>query len=72
MLIQFLKKKKVATLAKKAELEAQQDKITKLQAFYSSYFRGKNHFEDDGTQNYLVFQPICKYFEITPTTNTIL
>ena len=30
----------------------------KLQAFDSSYFRVKNHFEDDGTQNYLVFQPI--------------
>ena len=32
----------------------------------------KNYFEDDGTQNYLVFQPIYKYFEITPTTNIIL
>ena len=28
----------------------------------SSYFQGKNHFEDDGTQNYLVFQPMYKYF----------
>ena len=23
-------------------------------------------------KNYLVFQPVCKYFKITPTTNTIL
>ena len=32
----------------------------------------KSHLEDDGTQNYLIFQPIYKYFEITPTTNAIL
>ena len=43
-----------------------------LKLFDSSYFRGKNYFENDGTQNYLVFQPMYKYFEITPTTNTIL
>ena len=47
--------KKVATLATKSELKANQDKIIKLQAFDSSYFCDKNHFEDDGTQNYLVF-----------------
>ena len=28
----------------------------KLKTFDSSYFRGKSHFEEDGTQNYLVFQ----------------
>ena len=28
-----------------------------LETFDSSYFRAKNHFEKDGTQNYLVFQP---------------
>ena len=28
-----------------------------------SYFRGKSHFKEDGTQNYLVFQPINKYFK---------
>ena len=54
--------KKVATLATKAELKAEQDKITKLEAFDSGYFRGKNHFEDDGTQNYLIFQPIDRHF----------
>ena len=50
--------KKVGTLATKAELKAEQDKIAKLKAFDSSYFRGKSHFEDDGTQHYLVFQPM--------------
>ena len=29
-----------------------------------SYFIGKNYFEEDGTQNYLVFQPISRYFKI--------
>ena len=47
--------KKVETLARKAELKAEQNKITKWQAFNSSYFRGKSHFEDDGTQNYMLF-----------------
>ena len=28
-----------------------------------SYFKGKSHFEDDGTQNYLIFQPIYRYFK---------
>ena len=26
------------------------------------YFIGKIHFDQDGAQNYLVFQPILKYF----------
>ena len=29
-----------------------------------SYFIGKSHFEEDGTQNYLVFQPINRYFKV--------
>ena len=36
----------------------------KLKTFDSSYFIGQSHFEEDGTQNYLVFQPIYKYFKI--------
>ena len=34
-----------------------------LQAFDSSYLRGKNNFEEDGIQNYSVFQPMYKYFK---------
>ena len=45
-----------------------ENQLKKLETFDSIYFRGKSHFEDDSTQNYLVFQPIYKYFEITPTT----
>ena len=29
-----------------------------------SYFIGKSHFEEDGIQNYLVFQPINRYFKL--------
>ena len=47
--------KKIAALTTKAELKAEKDKIVELQAFDSSYFRYKSHFEDDGTENYLVF-----------------
>ena len=39
----------------------------KLKTFDSSYFIGKNYFEEDGTQNYLVFQSIHRYFKITNT-----
>ena len=37
--------------------------LNKLITFDSSYFTGKSHFDEDGAQNYLVFQPIHKYFE---------
>ena len=37
--------------------------LKKLKIFYSGYFRGKNYFEEDATQNYLVFQPMHKYFK---------
>ena len=40
-----------------------ENELKKLKTFDSIYFRGKNHFEDDGTQNYLAFQPIQRYFE---------
>ena len=35
----------------------------KKNPFDLGYFRGKSHFEEDGTQNYLVFQPMQKYFK---------
>ena len=41
-----------------------ENKLNKLKTFDSSYFLGKSHFEEDGTQNYLVFQPINRYFKI--------
>ena len=38
--------------------------MKKLKTFDSSYFIGKSLFEEDGTQNYLVFQSRCRYFKI--------
>ena len=37
-----------------------------------SYFIGKNFFEEDGTQSYLVFQPLKKYFQLISNTLSIL
>ena len=34
-----------------------------------SYFIGKSHFDEDGTQNYLVFQPMYRHFKLI--TNTL-
>ena len=39
-----------------------ENELKKLKTFDSSYFIGKSHFEEDGTQNYLVFQPVLKCF----------
>ena len=37
---------------------------TDLKNINLDYFRGKSHFDQDGTQNYLVFHSILKYFTI--------
>ena len=37
--------------------------MKKLETFDSIYFWGKSHFEEDNTQNYLVFQPMYRYFK---------
>ena len=37
--------------------------LKKLKSIDSSYFRNKNHFEKDSTQNYLVFQPMQECFK---------
>ena len=41
-----------------------ENELKKLKTFDSSYFIDKSHFEEDDTQNYLVFQPIKKYFKV--------
>ena len=46
-----------------------ENELNKLKTFDSSYFIGKSHFEEDGTQSYLVFQPIHKYFEFVNINN---
>ena len=44
--------------------------MNKVKTFDSSYFIGKSHFDEDGTQNYLVFQPVIRYFKVNTITNT--
>ena len=45
--------------------------MNKLKTFDSSYFIGKSHFEEDGTQNYSVFKPVCKYFKMITNADYI-
>ena len=48
-----------------------ENELNKLKTFDSSYFISKSHFEEDGTQNYLVFQPMYIYFKMITNTNYI-
>ena len=48
---------------KKTKYLLVENEFKKLKAFDSSYFRGKSHFEEDGTQNYLVFEPMIGFFK---------
>ena len=41
-----------------------ENELKKLKTFDLHYFIGKSHFEEDGAQSYLVFQPISKYFRL--------
>ena len=63
--------KKMVILVAKAELKSEEDKITKLQTFELSCFRGESNFEDDETQNYLVFQSVLKYLKTAANTNKV-
>ena len=41
-----------------------ENELKELRTFDLGYFIGKSYFDDDGNQNYLVFQPILKYFKL--------
>ena len=45
--------------------------MDKLKTFDFSYFIGKSYFEEDGVQNYLVFQPVYRYFKFISNINFI-
>ena len=64
-----------ANVIKKRNFDAKtvklENNIKKLQTFDSSYFRGKNYFDEDGIQNYLVFLPIFRYFRLIANTKYI-
>ena len=38
--------------------------LKKLKTFDLAYFIGKSYFDEDGAQNYSIFQPILKYFKL--------
>ena len=40
-----------------------ENELKKLQKFDAAYFSSKSHFEEDDTQNYLVFKPIYRYYK---------
>ena len=54
--------------ANKSKILLIENELKKLKTFDLSYFRGKSHFEEDGTQNYLVFQLIHRYFKVIANT----
>ena len=49
-----------------------ESELNKLKTFDSSYFNSQSYFEEDGRPNYLVFQPINKYFKLNGNTLHIL
>ena len=48
-----------------------ENELKKLKTFDSSYFIGKSHFDEDGTQSYLVFQTILKYFKVITNSDYV-
>ena len=50
--------------ANKTKNDSIENKFKKLKTFDSHCFIGTTHFEEDGTRNYVVFQPPNKYFKV--------
>ena len=57
--------------ANKSKVLLVENGLKELKTFDSSYFISKSHFEEDGTQNYLVFQPINRYFKVIANTDYV-
>ena len=55
----------------KSKLLLVENILNKLKNFDSSYFIRKSHFGEYGTQNYLVFQPMYRYFKVITNTDCI-
>ena len=61
--------KKLTQKLHKAKHLLVENELNKLKkTLDSSYFIGKSHFEEDGTQSYVVFQPMYKYFKVFSST----
>ena len=61
---------KLTSLATKAGLKAEQDKIVNLQIFDLSYFLGKNFSGDDGFQNMFIYKSTLDTLELKKDTGT--
>ena len=55
----------------KTKNESIENELKKPKTFGLGYFIGKSSFKEDGAQNYLVFQPIKRYFKIISNTKYI-
>ena len=55
--------------ANKTKNKSIENELKSRKTFDSSYFIGKSRFEEDGTQNHLVFQPLNKYFKVIASTD---
>ena len=54
--------------ASKTKNESTENELKQLKTFDVSYFIGESRFEEDGTQNYLVLQPINRNFKVIANT----
>ena len=56
---------------KKIKNESIENEIKKLKTLDLCYFMGKSHSEEDGTQDYIVFQPLNKHFKLIANTDYV-
>ena len=57
--------------ANKTKILLIENELNQSKNFDSIYFIGKSHFQGDDTRNYLVFQPINRYFKVTANTDYV-
>ena len=57
--------------ANKTKNSLVENEFKKLKIFDSNHFTGKSHFRQDGPQNYLVLQPLIKYFKVISNTDYV-
>ena len=62
----------MSSLNKEITKNKTKNELNKLKTFDLSYFIDKSYFEEDGTQNYLVFQPLNKSFKLITNKLSIL
>ena len=49
-----------------------ENELNKFKKFDLSYYNGNSYFEEDEKPNYLIFQPLNKYFKVSGNLNYIL